>query len=155
MSHYMTCAIKAPTIVHATLAALGIALAGLALVGTAAAMSAQQQAIYDELVAAAQAADPSFAGFSSVRGQAFFRARHTGGREHTRSCSVCHTKDPRNAGQTRAGKAIEPMAVSVSPNRYSDQKKVKKWFRRNCSDVLGRECTALEKGDWLAYMLSR
>jgi hypothetical protein len=30
---------------------------------------------------------------------------------------------------------------------------VDKWFRRNCVDVLERECTAGEKADLLAYLL--
>ena len=49
-------------------------------------------------------------------------------------------------------KLIEPMAASVAPTRYADPAKVEKWFKRNCTEVLGRECTPLEKGDWLAYM---
>jgi hypothetical protein len=47
------------------------------------------------------------------------------------------------------------MAVSVSPLRYTNTAKVEKWFKRNCNEVLGRECTAQEKGDWLAYMTSQ
>jgi len=31
---------------------------------------------------------------------------------------------------------------------------VAKWFRRNCKTVLGRECTAQEKGDILTYLSS-
>jgi hypothetical protein len=31
---------------------------------------------------------------------------------------------------------------------------VEKWFKRNCNDVAGRACTALEKGDVLTYLLS-
>ncbi len=58
-------------------------------------------------------------------------------------------------GETRAGKPIEPMAVSVTPDRYRDPKKVAKWFRRNCQSVLGRECTAPEKGDFLTLMISQ
>ncbi|HEX7384701.1 MAG TPA: DUF1924 domain-containing protein, partial [Burkholderiaceae bacterium] len=27
-----------------------------------------------------------------------------------------------------------------------------KWFRRNCGDVLGRECTADEKADIVAWL---
>ena len=46
-----------------------------------------------------------------------------------------------NAGQTRAGKAIDPMAVSATPTRFSDFAKTEKWFTRNCKTVLGRECT--------------
>jgi hypothetical protein len=29
---------------------------------------------------------------------------------------------------------------------------VEKWFKRNCSDVLGRACSAQEKGDLLAWL---
>jgi hypothetical protein len=29
---------------------------------------------------------------------------------------------------------------------------VDKWFARNCKDVLGRECSALEIADVLAYL---
>ena len=47
------------------------------------------------------------------------------------------------------------MAASVTPKRYTDPAKVEKWFKRNCREVLGRECTVQEKGDWLSYMLSQ
>jgi hypothetical protein len=47
------------------------------------------------------------------------------------------------------------MAVSKSPARYTDQDNVEKWFGRNCSDVLGRACTAREKGDFIAYMIGQ
>jgi hypothetical protein len=47
------------------------------------------------------------------------------------------------------------MAVSTTPDRYTDAAKVAKWFRRNCKSVLGRECTAQEKGDFLAFMISQ
>ena len=55
-------------------------------------------------------------------------------------------------GLTRAGKIIEPLAVSASPGRYSDSRKVEKWFRRNCNSVLGRACSAVEKGDFITFM---
>jgi len=32
--------------------------------------------------------------------------------------------------------------------------KVDKWFKRNCNDVAKRACTAREKGDVLAYLMS-
>jgi len=35
-----------------------------------------------------------------------------------------------------------------------DPAKVEKWFRRNCNDVMGRECTAGEKADVLAWLLT-
>ena len=36
----------------------------------------------------------------------------------------------------------------------SDSAKVEKWFRRNCKDVLARECTAAEKADVLAWLMT-
>ena len=48
-----------------------------------------------------------------------------------------------------------PMAASANSNRYSDQAKTEKWFGRNCNNVLGRDCTPLEKGDFITFMLSQ
>jgi hypothetical protein len=46
------------------------------------------------------------------------------------------------------------MAPSSNDQAFTSQRKVDKWFRRNCNDVVGRECTAQEKADVLAYLLS-
>jgi hypothetical protein len=32
---------------------------------------------------------------------------------------------------------------------------VEKWFTRTCQDVLGRACTAQEKGDFITYMMGQ
>lgn len=93
--------------------------------------------------------------FSAERGKAFFLAKHSGGKPKTPSCTSCHTSSPLKTGKTRAGKDIKPMALSKTPDRYSDLKKVEKWFRRNCRSVLGRECTPVEKGDFLSFMISQ
>jgi len=93
--------------------------------------------------------------FSADRGKAFFLADHKGGKPKTPSCTTCHTKSPLNAGKTRANKKIAPRALSKTSDRFSELKKVKKWFRRNCRTVLGRECTPQEKGDYLSYMISQ
>ncbi len=47
------------------------------------------------------------------------------------------------------------MAVSLTPTRFSDLAKVEKWFSRNCQTVLGRLCTTVEKGDFIAYLASQ
>ena len=44
------------------------------------------------------------------------------------------------------------MAVSANPARFTDPDKVEKWFRRNCNSVLGRECSAAEKADVIAWL---
>ncbi len=92
--------------------------------------------------------------FSAADGKALFQGHHTGGKAETPSCTTCHTKNPRVMGQTRAGKAIKPMAVSQNPDRFTDPAKVEKWFRRNCHTVLGRTCTAKEKGEIITYLSS-
>ena len=93
--------------------------------------------------------------FSAERGKAFFMAKHTGGKPKTPACTTCHTTSPLKTGKTRAGKDIAPMALSKTADRFTDLKKVEKWFRRNCRSVLGRECTPNEKGDFLAFMISQ
>ena len=49
---------------------------------------------------------------------------------------------------------MNTMAPAANPQRFTDAAKVEKWFRRNCKDVLGRACSAQEKGDVLAYLMS-
>ena len=95
---------------------------------------------------------PSFSGFDASRGKDLYFKEFTGGKKATSSCTSCHTNNPNQAGKTRAGKSIDPMAVSVNARRYQSLKKTEKWFRRNCKSVLGRECTATEKGDFLMFM---
>lgn len=101
------------------------------------------------------AAAAKSAGFSAARGQTLHTQNFAGGKPDTPACTTCHGKDARGAGRTLTGKNIDAMAVSVTPQRYTDPAKVEKWFKRNCNEVLGRECTPQEKGDWLAYMIGQ
>lgn len=117
--------------------------------------AAPRDDILRSLDSAARAADPAFSGFSTARGQALHTQTFAGGKPDTPACTSCHGATPRSSGRTPAGKAVEPMALSLSPTRYSDAAKVDKWLTRNCRDVLGRECTAREKGDWLSFMFSQ
>lgn len=95
--------------------------------------------------------DPSFKAFSTGRGQRFFLSKHG----NDWSCASCHTSDPTRSGKHDVtGRAILPMAPAANPKRFTDAAKTEKWFRRNCRDVVGRECSALEKGDVLAWLVS-
>ena len=97
------------------------------------------------------AGTPGFQGFSAARGESFFKTKH--GNEW--SCSSCHTENPAALGKhVKTGKVIQPMAPSANAERFTDPAKVAKWFKRNCNDVLDRVCTAQEKGDVLAYLLT-
>jgi hypothetical protein len=111
-----------------------------------------RDAILAAFATEAKKADPSFAGFSAERGAALWNSSHSEGKIDTPSCTTCHTKDAKAEGMTRALKPIAPMAVSRTPDRFTDPEKVDKWFTRNCKSVLGRACTPTEKGDVITYL---
>ena len=66
------------------------------------------------------------------------------------------TKTPPNHDTRHivTGKVIKPMSPNVNPDRFIDQAKVEKWFKRNCGDVLGGECSAQEKADVLSWLMT-
>ncbi len=85
------------------------------------------------------------------RGRTLFTTPH--GREW--SCASCHGALPTSTGQhASTGRPITPLAPAFNAERFTDAAKTEKWFRRNCNDVLARECTAAEKADVLAWLLS-
>ena len=88
---------------------------------------------------------------NAARGQKFFNQTH--GNEW--KCAACHGAVPTVKGEHAVThKIIAPMAPAFNPQRFTDAAKVDKWFRRNCKDVLSRECTAREKADVLAWLIS-
>jgi Domain of unknown function (DUF1924) len=111
---------------------------------------------------ASQATDAEFAQFKS-EGASNFSAEH--GKQNwtrevvskdgdKRSCTTCHDADLTKSGKhNKTKKVIEPMAPSANAERYTDQKKIEKWFKRNCEWTWGRECTAQEKGDFLKFLM--
>lgn len=115
----------------------------------------ERQQIVEKITNEAKALDQTFSGFSADRGRILFLSSPATGKPDTPSCTSCHTTNPLHVGETRAGKEIAPMALSKSPERYSDPEKVEKWFRRNCNSVLGRACTPVEQGDYLTFMFSQ
>ena len=97
------------------------------------------------------AGTPGFQEFSATRGENFFKTKHN----HNLSCSTCHTDNPAAQGKhSETDKIIKPLAPAANEERFTDIKKVAKWFKRNCNDVLDRECTAQEKGDVITYLLT-
>jgi mono/diheme cytochrome c family protein len=125
-------------------------LAGVALLlATAAIAPASRAATPSELLAgyAAQAGSLPL----PARGQQIFTAPR--GREW--SCSSCHGAQPTQAGKhASTGKAIGPLAPAFNVERFTDAARTEKWFRRNCNDVMGRECTAGEKADVMSWLLT-
>lgn len=94
--------------------------------------------------------DASGSPASAENGRVFFTSRHGG----EWSCASCHGNPPTApARHASTGKAITPLAPAFNAQRFTDTAKVDKWFRRNCNDVLRRECTPGEKADVLAWLL--
>lgn len=104
--------------------------------------------------ALARQEDPGFTGFSAARGKALYFEEHPG-KNGKVSCATCHTDDPRQPGRSPVGKNIEPLSPAVSPERFTDLAKAEKWFDRNCKQVLGRACSARERGDFLTFVEGR
>lgn len=125
----------------------------------------------------AKMADPAFDGFSAERGKDFYLKKHAVTGVGAVSCASCHRKDPRE--QIRAHRVdilcrachvlndaehpmpkhakvryIEPFAPHAYAERFTDYAHVEKFFKLNCTMVLKRECTAQEKGDLIAWLLS-
>jgi len=60
---------------------------------------------------------------------------------------------PTRAGSHAAtGKPIAALAPAFNAERFADPAKTEKWFRRNCNDVVGRECSAAEKADVISWL---
>ncbi|HSJ80140.1 MAG TPA: DUF1924 domain-containing protein [Thiobacillus sp.] len=125
-----------------------IAWVGLVLISTHAAADTPA----DFMARYAQQAGVAVGALSPARGEVLYRTEHPGKNGTAQSCASCHTANPKQAGQTRVGKRIEPLAPSANPKRFTDAAKVEKWFRRNCTDVLARECSTQEKGDFIAWL---
>ncbi len=124
------------------IAALVAAAASLTPVTAPAAEPAQLLAGYG-----AQAGAPPV----PERGRQLFTTPH--GREW--SCATCHGASPTQPGRhASTGRTIAPLAPAFNAERFTDPLKTEKWFRRNCNDVIGRECSAAEKADVLAWLLT-
>jgi cytochrome c553 len=84
-------------------------------------------------------------------GRIFFTSTH--GSKWT--CASCHGETPTKVSKhASTGKAIDPLAPAANLDAFTDTARVDKWFRRNCKDVLSRECTAAEKSDVIAFLLA-
>jgi hypothetical protein len=126
-----------------------IVLPLLVVCGLAGAETPRQ--VMDGYAAEAARAQPGFKPLAT-RGGAFFAQRFAIS-EKMPGCTACHTDNPAQPGRHAVtGKDIKPLATAANPERFTDPAKVEKWFRRNCKEVVGRECAAGEKADFIAFM---
>lgn len=121
--------------------------------GSALAADPARSAILDGYAAQAAKESPGFAGFSAERGRALYLGPHQGGKPDMPACAACHTPDPAATGRhVKTGRDVPPMAVSATLKRFTDAAEVEKRFTRDCDNVLGRACTAREKGDFITFL---
>jgi len=98
----------------------------------------------------ARTTSASYAGPSPAAGRRLF---HQQPRDW--SCATCHTDQPAATGRHAiTGKTIAPLSPVANPERFRDAAKAEKWFKRNCTDTLGRLCTSAEKADLISFLLS-
>lgn len=118
-----------------------------------AAAEAPQQLIAAYAAEAARAT-PGFAP-SAQRGRELY-FRKFGVSDRMPNCAACHTENPAGPGSHAiTGKPIKPLAPAANPERVSSTAKLEKWFKRNCSEVVGRECSAAEKADFLQFIATQ
>lgn len=126
-------------------------LSVLLLACTAVAAAATPRQMLDAYAAEAARQSPGFQ--PSARRGAEFYARRFAVSEKMPACTACHTVSPAQPGQHAVtGKAIKPLAPRAEAARFTDPAKTEKWFRRNCTEVLGRECSAAEKADFIQFL---
>jgi hypothetical protein len=92
--------------------------------------------------------------FSSEVGRRFYLVRRTW-QSHDFTCSGCHGTDPKMVGRhIDKHIAIPPLAPITNPERFTDVDKVEANFKAHCMDLHERDCTAYEKGNFIAYLMS-
>ena len=122
--------------------------------GAAFADAASAQTLADKYATIAKAANPSSTGLSSADGKAFFNKEITIKGKQV-ACASCHTANPANEGKhIVTGKPIRPLSPVVNAKRFADLDKVEKNFTDHCNDIISRDCTAQEKGNFIAYLLT-
>lgn len=70
-----------------------------------------------------------------------------------KSCASCHTNNlQKNGVHVKTKKLIKPMSPKINPKRLTDIKKINKWLKRNCKFTYKRECTAIEKVNFITFI---
>ncbi|MEO8629002.1 MAG: DUF1924 domain-containing protein [Betaproteobacteria bacterium] len=142
-----------------------------------AACAATPDEILERYAVQARSDDPGFTGFSAAHGEAFYREPHVVKGAGSWSCASCHLRDPRYSVRSHRTEIpcrachvindwehpdpkhakkrnIEAFAPSANAKRLTDSERVEAYLKVNCLLLLKRECTAREKGDVIAWLLS-
>jgi mono/diheme cytochrome c family protein len=102
----------------------------------------------------AKAINPEYKDFSVEDGKAFFNEKFTVKGKQI-ACASCHTANPADPGKhIVTGKPIRPLSPVINAKRFADLDKVEKNFTNHFNDIISRDCTAQEKANFIAYLLT-
>lgn len=103
----------------------------------------------------AKTANPEYSSPSAVDGKFFFNRKIKLANGTEAACASCHTANPADEGKHMVtGKPIKPLSPMVNFKRFSDVEKVEEQFTLHCNDIIGSDCTAAEKANYIAYLLT-
>ena len=123
----------------------------LFLVSTNSVFAETPASLVSDYAAEAAKATPGFTP-SAKRGQSLF-TNEWGVSQKMPNCTTCHGKNIKADGKhVVTEKRIAPFSPAANPERFTSSAKVEKWFKRNCTEVVGRECTAAEKADFIQFI---
>lgn len=116
--------------------------------------TATAQKLADKYATIAHNINPASEGLSAEDGKDFFNREITIKGKQV-ACASCHTANPADNGKNIVtGKPIRPLSPVVNEKRFANIDKVEKNFTKHCNDIIGRDCTAQEKGNFIAYLLT-
>lgn len=116
---------------------------------------ASAQKLADKYTIIAKNVNPDFAGPSAADGKFFFNRKIKGANGKETACASCHTQNPANEGKNIVtGKSIAPLSPAVNFKRFNDLDKVEDQFTQHCNDIIGSDCTAAEKANYITYLLT-
>ncbi len=99
--------------------------------------------------------NPDYAGPTAADGKFFFNRKIKLGNGKEMACASCHTANPADEGKhIVTGKAIRPLSPVVNAKRFEDFEKVQEKFTQHCKDIIGSDCTAAEKANYITYLLT-
>lgn len=123
----------------------------LFLVSTNSVFAETPASLVSDYAAEAAKTTPGFTP-SAKRGQSLF-TNEWGVSPKMPNCTACHGKNIKADGKhVVTEKRIAPFSPAANPERFTSSAKVEKWFKRNCTEVVGRECTAAEKADFIQFI---
>lgn len=92
---------------------------------------------------------------SAAEGKIFFNRKFKLKDGKEAACASCHTSNPANTGvHIVTHKPIKPLSPAVNSKRFTDLDKVEDKFTEHCNDILGADCSAAEKANFIVYLMT-